>query len=277
MMATYDPSAGWRHDNATRGGSIVPVAAKLRPRCGQDAPCRCARAKSRDLAYCARVKSIQSAPARFALVFALALAIFGCAGNPPEATAAAVVDAPTSRDLTQPDLATETKDRSKDAAEADRPAGNTAVASDAGSAVASEQPAPAADALADASALDAGNAGTTAEAGCSGWTTLKHLSPAEVADLIATSAPIVINVHTPYEGDLPGTDTSIPFDHVPDLETYLHNNKCADVVLICKGGGMSQSAGDELIKLGYLRIRDLDGGMRAWQAAGYPLLKDGGT
>jgi rhodanese-related sulfurtransferase len=114
------------------------------------------------------------------------------------------------------------------------------------------------------------------EAGCSGWTTLKHLSPTEVADLIATSNPIVIDVHTPYAGDIPGTDTSIPFDHVGDIDTYLHNDKCADVVLVCWSGGMSQAAGIALINLGYLRVRDLDGGMNAWLKAGYPLLMDGG-
>jgi hypothetical protein len=37
----------------------------------------------------------------------------------------------------------------------------------------------------------------------------------------------------------------------------------ADVVLICLSGGMNQSAGNELIKRGYLRVRDLDVGMQA--------------
>jgi rhodanese-related sulfurtransferase len=115
------------------------------------------------------------------------------------------------------------------------------------------------------------------DAGCNGWTTLKRLSPAELASLMATSDPIVINVHVPYEGDIPGTDTAIPFSQVDAVEAYLHEDHCADVVLLCMSGGMSQSAGNELIKRGYLRIRDLAGGMLAWQAAGYPLLKDGGT
>jgi rhodanese-related sulfurtransferase len=115
------------------------------------------------------------------------------------------------------------------------------------------------------------------DAGCNGWTTLKRLSPAELASLMATSDPIVINVHVPYEGDIPGTDTAIPFSQVDAVEAYLHDDHCADVVLVCMSGGMSQSAGNELIKRGYLRVRDLAGGMLAWQAAGYPLLKDGGT
>lgn len=50
----------------------------------------------------------------------------------------------------------------------------------------------------------------------------------------------------------------------------------ARVLLYCLAGQMSEAAGTELIKRGYLRIRHLQGGMWAWRNAGYPLLKDGG-
>jgi rhodanese-related sulfurtransferase len=115
------------------------------------------------------------------------------------------------------------------------------------------------------------------EVGCEGWSTLKRLSPAEVAELIGNASPIVINVHYPYEGDIPGTDATIPYDDVKAIEDYLKYDRCADVLLVCKSGSMSENAGNALIKRGYLRIRDLKGGMIAWQAAGYPLLKDGGS
>ena len=132
-------------------------------------------------------------------------------------------------------------------------------------------------ALTDASWLDTASDGSDQDnASCTGWTALKRLSPAEVSALIATSNPIVINVHIPYAGDIPGTDTSIPYSNVDAIDSYLNGDLCADVVLICLGGGMSKSAGDELVKRGYLRVRDLNGGMQAWQSAGYPLLKDGG-
>jgi rhodanese-related sulfurtransferase len=121
---------------------------------------------------------------------------------------------------------------------------------------------------ADLTALDSG--------GCTGWTSLLRLSPAELADLMTKIDPIVIDVHTPYYGDIPGTDTSIPYTNVDAIETYVHKDHCADIVLICEGGVMSQSAGNELVKRGYLRVRDLAGGMLAWEKAGYPLLKDGG-
>lgn len=117
----------------------------------------------------------------------------------------------------------------------------------------------------------------TDDGGCTGWTTLQHLAPAEAKQLIEESDPIVINVHYPYEGDIPGTDATIPFDDVDAIEAYLNYDHCADVLLVCRSGSMSNTAGNALIRRGYLRVRDLEGGFRAWEAAGYPLLKDGGT
>jgi phage shock protein E len=131
--------------------------------------------------------------------------------------------------------------------------------------------------VADGTTADTADAAASGgEAGCTGWSTLVRVSPAELADLMSKTDPIVINVHIPYEGDIPGTDTSIPYNDVAAIDAYLHGDHCAEVVLICKSGGMSKSAGDELVKRGYLRVRDLAGGFVAWQAAGYPLLKDGG-
>jgi len=255
------------------------------------------------LAYSARVKTIVSAvslPALLALALAFPLALLGCASDSPPATDAAASDSPITRDVGQPDavpdrtvgIADEAPGPSDTPAQQEAKGPDTSDAAstgDVGMEAAGDLRVPAIDLASDGSAIDVaidlaiearsvdgqgGEAG--GEAGCSGWTTLKHLSPADLADLLATSDPIVINVHTPYEGDIPGTDTSIPYDHIKDIDTYLHGDRCADVVLICKSGSMSQTAGNDLIKLGYLRVRDLDGGMRAWETAGYPLLKDGG-
>jgi rhodanese-related sulfurtransferase len=109
------------------------------------------------------------------------------------------------------------------------------------------------------------------DAVCTGWPTLQRLSPQQVHELLATTNPIVINVHVPYEGDIPGTDADIAYTNVDVIEALVEHNHCAEIVLVCKAGGMSQSAGNELVKRGYLRVRDLLGGMQAWEAAGYPL------
>ncbi|HEY5956324.1 MAG TPA: rhodanese-like domain-containing protein [Polyangiaceae bacterium] len=118
---------------------------------------------------------------------------------------------------------------------------------------------------------ESATAGTSGTFACSGWSALERLTPVEFHDVLETSDPILINVHTPYEGELPGTDASIPYTDVDSIEQFVQRDHCADILLTCLGGGMSVSAGNALVQRGYLRVRDLQGGMNAWKAAGYPL------
>jgi rhodanese-related sulfurtransferase len=142
-----------------------------------------------------------------------------------------------------------------DAAPVDARAADTAATADA----------PAPDAAADDAAPPAG------DAGCDGWTTLVRLTPRELHDLLATSDPILINVHIPLAGDIPGTDAEIAYTDVAAIEAFIGPDRCADVVLYCLTGPMSVSAGNALIADGYRRVRDLAGGLNAWEAAGYPV------
>jgi rhodanese-related sulfurtransferase len=194
----------------------------------------------------------------------------------PQRDAGSIADEPTGGD-------TRTSDSGVRDAVADQIAPTDPIATETKGAEAPAGDAPAADVPGDllrdkpAVADAAGDVPGAGDAGCAGWTTLARLSPAEAKELIATTDPIVINVHIPYEGDIPGTDTSIPYDDVDAIEDYLAHDHCADLLLVCRSDHMSQIAGDELVKRGYLRVRDLKGGFIAWQNAGYPLLKDGGT
>lgn len=146
--------------------------------------------------------------------------------------------------------------------------------------------APTYDAIADAPAGDAADAtaGDAADAtaldapvdaapcdGAATWTSLQRLSPADLHALLQTDAAKIIDVHTPYAGALPGTAAHIVYTDVDAIEAFLGHDRCAEVVLTCLGGPMSKSAGDALVARGYLRVRDLLGGMSAWSAAGYPL------
>jgi rhodanese-related sulfurtransferase len=45
----------------------------------------------------------------------------------------------------------------------------------------------------------------------------------------------------------------------------------ADIVLYCGGGFRSALAAESLQKMGYRRVISMDGGIRAWREAGYPL------
>ncbi|HVT09829.1 MAG TPA: rhodanese-like domain-containing protein [Polyangia bacterium] len=57
-----------------------------------------------------------------------------------------------------------------------------------------------------------------------------------------------------------------------DIETLIPD-KDTPVVLYCGGGFRSALAADNLQKLGYTNVISMDGGMRAWREAGYPIEK----
>lgn len=97
------------------------------------------------------------------------------------------------------------------------------------------------------------------------------LSPEAFAELIEDPDLPVINVHIPYEGEIAGTDDFFPFDRVEEWADELPDDKDAPIVLYCMSGRMSGIASEALAALGYTDLYDLDGGMEAWQAAGFEL------
>lgn len=81
-----------------------------------------------------------------------------------------------------------------------------------------------------------------------------------------------VNVHTPYEGEIKGTDLFVAYDEMVASKSLLPQDKAAPIVLYCKTGKMSTEALETLQDMGYTNVRQLSGGMEAWKKAGQEVL-----
>lgn len=94
------------------------------------------------------------------------------------------------------------------------------------------------------------------------------LDPADFAAAIADPGRVTINVHTPDEGQLPGTDSSLPFDQIRQQAAALPPDRTTPLAIYCRTGTMSATAAKTLAALGYTDVVELQGGMLAWQNTG---------
>ncbi len=82
----------------------------------------------------------------------------------------------------------------------------------------------------------------------------------------------LINVHIPYDGEIPQTDLFIPYSEVEGNADRLPQEKNAKIVIYCRSDRMSNVASMTLVEMGYTNVLNLKGGMRAWKEAGFVLI-----
>jgi rhodanese-related sulfurtransferase len=97
------------------------------------------------------------------------------------------------------------------------------------------------------------------------------ISAQQLADMLPAKGFTLVNVHIPYDGELPQTDLFVPFDQVAGHQVEFPD-KDAPIILYCRSGSMSTVAAKAMAELGYTNVLELDGGFNAWKAAGYKLL-----
>jgi len=87
----------------------------------------------------------------------------------------------------------------------------------------------------------------------------------DVDELINNPETFVIDVHTPEQTHIPGTDAFIPYDKIIESTDQLPVDKDTPILVYCRSGSMSTWASEDLTKLGYTKIYDLDGGVNAYK------------
>lgn len=91
------------------------------------------------------------------------------------------------------------------------------------------------------------------------------VSPEEFDQLAKAPNAFVLDVHTPEQTHIPGTDAFIPYDKIKENVSKLPEDKNTPILVYCRSGSMSREATQTLAKLGYLQVYDLAGGVNAYK------------
>ena len=120
------------------------------------------------------------------------------------------------------------------------------------------------------STASGGSKGTVVQANGGHWT---NITPDALASMLEKKDFTLLDVKTPYVGEIAGTDLYIPYTDLTARATQLPADKGAKIVVYCRTGNESAVAAQTLIDLGYTNIDNLDGGMTAWTASGRQIVQ----
>lgn len=67
---------------------------------------------------------------------------------------------------------------------------------------------------------------------------------------------------------------SLPFSDLQNKQKKIEKYRAQPVILVCENGVESQKAAAILEKSKFTNVQILDGGLRSWQQAGMPIIKD---
>jgi len=108
-----------------------------------------------------------------------------------------------------------------------------------------------------------------------GATQVRHADAKEAAKLVAAKYTVVLDVRTPGEfasGHIAGA-TNINYLSNDFSNKVAQLDRSKSYLLHCATGGRSTKALPKLLQLGFTNLIHLDGGFKAWQAAGNPVTK----
>ena len=85
---------------------------------------------------------------------------------------------------------------------------------------------------------------------------------------------VMINVHIPWQGNIPQTDLHLAFDQISNNQKQLPAERDEKILVYCLTSGMAKTAVQSLVDLGYTNVWMLEGGTIAWEEAGLSLNKE---
>jgi rhodanese-related sulfurtransferase len=97
---------------------------------------------------------------------------------------------------------------------------------------------------------------------------LKMITATELNRIIQNEDIFLVDVHTPEQQHIKGTDLFIPYNEIEQYKDKFPKDKNTAIYLYCEGGPMGNAAARSLYDLGYRNLSNLEGGTKAWRQAG---------
>ena len=97
---------------------------------------------------------------------------------------------------------------------------------------------------------------------------LKVLTPTELNRIMQSEDIFLVDVHTPEQRHIKGTDIFIPYNEIEKYKDKFPKDKNTVIYLYCESGLMGNAAARSLYELGYHNLTNLEGGAKAWRKAG---------
>ncbi len=97
------------------------------------------------------------------------------------------------------------------------------------------------------------------------------VSAQELQTLLEAKDFTMINVHIPWQGDIPQTDLRLAYDQIGENLDQLPPEKDAKILVYCFTSGMAKKSVATLISEGYTNLWMLEVGTSAWEDAGLAL------
>ncbi len=98
---------------------------------------------------------------------------------------------------------------------------------------------------------------------------LKGITAAELNQTMQKEDIFLVDVHTPEQQHIKGTDLFIPYNEIEKYKDKLPKDKTKAIYLYCEAGPMGNAAAKSLYELGYRNLYNLEGGAKAWRKAGF--------